>query len=383
MKKRALCLGLLVAAAATASGCAHLLSPYGYGRGYRPSPLARSPVIPMDPTAAARGRWDHVMRLPARAVVDVLAIDGSAYVGQLSGADGYAVRVMVNGIEEQIARTDVLRVDLVDLPGSEVGAVAKRAGAGALLGLGAAALIGGVIGGEAWPPPGALLRGGAAIGGVAGGEAALAARQGRLVYLAENQQPVAQWSGRPGNTRSSDEGPVHIVQSYSVDAWSAIESLPTGEMVHVVRTNGWRHRGRIVAVDDTAVRLDMDGAELRITRASVVRVEVVQPRENISQRQRPTRLAPGLGSTLAGAPIGSFGPSGFVAAPGTAPLIRMGLPMLPFGGAQPQILQIQIASNHLMPSPGGTPPSPMADLGPAPRPMRASICHGQAVRVRR
>ena len=188
MKKRAFFLGLLLAGAAT-SGCAQLLSPYGYGRGYRPYPVARPPVMPVDTTAAARGRWDQVMRLPAGAVIDVLTLDSSAYVGQLRGADGHTVRVMVNGIEEQIARGDVLRVDLVDLPGSEVGAVAKRATAGALLGLGAAALIGGVIGGEAWPPPGALLRGGAAIGGVAGGEAALVARQGRLVYLAENQSP--------------------------------------------------------------------------------------------------------------------------------------------------------------------------------------------------
>ena len=304
MKKRAFFLGLLFAAAAT-SGCAQLLSPYGYGRGYRPYPVARPPVMPVDTTAAARGRWDQVMRLPAGAVIDVLTLDSSAYVGQLRGADGHTVRVMVNGIEEQIARGDVLRVDLVDLPGSEVGAVAKRATAGALLGLGAAALIGGVIGGEAWPPPGALLRGGAAIGGVAGGEAALVARQGRLVYLAENQQSMPRSTVRSGRIGPGEEAaPAEIVQSYAVEAWLSIESLPLGEMVQVVRTNGWRHQGSLVAVDQTSMRLDIEGAELRITRASIVRVEVVHIRESVNRRRRQTRCHAAYPAvSLAGAPV--------------------------------------------------------------------------------
>jgi hypothetical protein len=379
MKKRAFFLGLLLAAAAT-SGCAQLLSPYGYGRGYRPYPVAGPPVMPVDTSAAARGRWDQVMRLPAGAVIDVLTRDSSAYVGQLRGTDGLTVRVMVNGIEEQIARGDVLRVDLVDLPGSEVGAVAKRATAGALLGLGAAALIGGVIGGEAWPPPGALLRGGAAIGGVAGGEAALVARQGRLVYLAENQQTMPRSTVRSGTIGPGEEAaPAEIVQSYAVEAWLSIESLPLGEVVEVVRTNGWRHRGSLVAVDQTSVRLDIEGAELRITRASIVRVEVVQVREPVNRRERQTRFMPRPNLSLAGAAVGTFGST---AAPGAASLVRMGLPMLPFGGAQPQILQFQVASNHLMPSPNGAPPPGVGGVGRSPRMMRAVVCHGQAVSLR-
>jgi hypothetical protein len=357
-----------------------LLSPHGYGRGYRPYPVARPPVMPVDTSAAARGRWDQVMRLPAGAVIDVLTRDSSAYVGQLRGTDGLTVRVMVNGIEEQIARGDVLRVDLVDLPGSEVGAVAKRATAGALLGLGAAALIGGVIGGEAWPPPGALLRGGAAIGGVAGGEAALVARQGRLVYLAENQQTMRRSTVRSGTIGPGEEAaPAEIVQSYAVEAWLSIESLPLGEVVEVVRTNGWRHRGSLVAVDQTSVRLDIEGAELRITRASIVRVEVVQVREPVNRRQRQTRFMPRPNFSLAGAAVGTFGS---IAAPGAASLVRMGLPMLPFGGAQPQILQFQVASNHLMPSPNGALPPGVGGVGRSPRMMRAVVCHGQAVSLR-
>ena len=62
--------------------------------------------------------------------------------------------------------------------------------------------------------------------------------------------------------------------------------------------------------------------------------------------------------------------------------VRMGLPMLPFGGAQPQILQFQVASNHLMPSPNGAPPPGVGGVGRSPRMMRAVVCHGQAVSLR-
>ena len=376
MKKPAFALGLIVIAVAS-SGCAQLLSPYGYGPTYRPYPIARPPVLPVDESAAARGRWDQVMRLPNAATIDVLTVDGAAYIGRLTGADGRALRLIVNGIEEEVPRADVLRLDLVDLPGSEVGAMAKRAAVGAALGVGAAALVAGVIGGPAWPPPGALLRGGAAIGGVGAGEAALAARRGRVVYLAENEQLVRRPIDRSGEVKS--EEPLAIIQSMTPEAWWAIESLPVGEMIQVVRTNGWRHRGRLIAVDGTSVRLDIDGAELRITRASIVRVEVVRIRERGPLRESQTRVVPRPRLSLAGASIGSFTPQGVVVAPGAAPLVRLGLPMLPFGGAQPQIFQFQVASNHLMPMSGG---GPLPSVAPAPRPMRAAICHGGGVKMR-
>ena len=175
-------------AAAGASGCSAVLGPYAGAYGRYPA-RHHAPVPYADPEAAARGRWDHVMRLKRGATIDVLTADGVGFVSQIAGADAYSLFVLVNGIEEQIRRADVVRVDLVDLPGNEVAAVAKRSAAGALLGLGAMALVGGVIGGPAWPPPGVMLRTGAAVGGVAGAEAELARRRGRLVYLAE-------WVGR-------------------------------------------------------------------------------------------------------------------------------------------------------------------------------------------
>ncbi len=167
-----------------ASGCAPYFAPYGGRLGYpMPRPYAS---FAADGGALARGRWDNVMRLPARARIDVLTWDGLTHVGDITFADGGSLRLMARGIEEQISRADIVRVDLIDLPGSEMGAVTKSAAGGALLGIAIVGLVTGVIGGEAWPPPAAALRAGAAYGAVAGGAAGLSARRGRIVYLAED-----------------------------------------------------------------------------------------------------------------------------------------------------------------------------------------------------
>ena len=174
----------ILTSAVLAAGCAPYLMPYGGRAGYampRPNVFA-----PQDTGAAVRGRWDNVMRLPASARIDALTWDGEAHVGAFSSADGSSLRILVGAIERQIPRAEIVRVDLTGLPGSEAGTVAKRAGGGALLGMGAIALVSVVIGGGAWPPPAAALRAGAAYGAVAGGHAALLDRQRRVVYLAES-----------------------------------------------------------------------------------------------------------------------------------------------------------------------------------------------------
>jgi hypothetical protein len=159
-------------------GCSALMYP-GSGL-YRPAPIApRSRVTPELPL----GRWDNVMRLPSQTIIDVLTRNGRATVGGFVDADEQYVRLQLADAEIPISRLDVVRIDLVALPGSTTRAVARRAAGGALLGVGIAALIGGVIGGEAWPPPGVLLRTGAAIGGAGGVESALAERRGRMIYL--------------------------------------------------------------------------------------------------------------------------------------------------------------------------------------------------------
>lgn len=171
---------VVVAAALVASGCAPFMYPPGQ-YGYTPPSRARAAYAPEPPPYE---RWDNVMRLPHAAMIDVLTRDGAANVGAFVGADIRSVRIIAGSQEREIDRAEVVRVDLVALPGSGVRAVARGAAGGALLGAGAMALFSGVIGGGLWPPPGVLLRAGAAGGGLAGGSAAAANRQPRLIYLA-------------------------------------------------------------------------------------------------------------------------------------------------------------------------------------------------------
>jgi hypothetical protein len=290
---------VIALAAFTTTGCSHL----GYPGLY--SPTRSRLVVPTRlPLPMPIGRWDNIMRLPRRSVVNVLSMNGEAFVGPVTSADGSAVRVLVGDVEEQIPRAEVLRVDLVDFPGSEAGAVAKQAGLGAALGVGAAAILAGVIGGPAWPPPGALVRGGAAIGGIAGGQAALAARQGRLIYLAEHQGSVRYSSVGP-NLPVEHEVPVRIARSYSGKEWNAIVSLFPGQIVRVVRTNGWWHQGALLAADDAALRLDVEGAELRVGRTLIVRVDVLEIPAPAAQRMDRQDPKPAL--AIAGGPADAPG----------------------------------------------------------------------------
>ena len=175
---------IVLLAALAMPGCSPAMYPmprgaFGAPGYYRP---LRETVEPVP-----RGRWDNVMRLPKGSTIDVLTVDGAANVGPIAGADIRTVRLFVGGTEVTIARLDVVRVDLVDVAGSDTAAVARKAARGALLGAGVVALVTGVIGREAWPPPGAALRGGAAIGAVSAAHDELARRGGRLIYLSAEQ----------------------------------------------------------------------------------------------------------------------------------------------------------------------------------------------------
>jgi hypothetical protein len=338
----------------------------------------------MDPYTAARGRWDSVMRLPPGAVIDVLTVDGRAHVGAFAGADGYRVNVLANGIEEQVPRAEIVRVDLVDLPGSEVAAAARRGVTGAALGVGVAALISGAIGGALWPPPGAMLRSGAAIGGAAGVESSLSARQKRVIYLAEDQRLLVRRQAEPGEPVRS-VAPAGPTESYPPDRWAAIVQLPADTSVAVVMTSGARHEGLLIAADDDAIRIDVGQAEVRIPRASVRRVEVFRPRPATSAGT----AAPPARRFFEDTAVDAVKTSVFFAiAQGTSgaasvPLVRLGLPTLPFGGAQAAVLRNQMPTMAAMPGPFGAPPPAMSQPVASVRPMRAAICHSQPVRVRR
>ena len=176
-------LTVIGAAALLASGCSPLMYPGAYSGpyGYAPPSRARAAYAPEPPPYE---RWDNVMRLPQGAVIDVLTRDGAANVGSFAGADIRSVRLLGDAQQRELERAEVVRVDLVSLPGSNVRSIARSAMGGALLGAGAAVLFSAVIGGDMWPPPGVLVRGGAAVGGLSAGSAAASGRQSRLIYLA-------------------------------------------------------------------------------------------------------------------------------------------------------------------------------------------------------
>jgi hypothetical protein len=164
------------------AGC----SPMLYS-GYTRPPL----TAPYGPSAAVGplpiGRWDNVMRLPHGSTIDVLTPDGRPNVGLVQMATASTVTIRIDDQEVEIDRVNVIRVDLVDFPGSEVQAAARSGARGALLGAGAMALVGFVVGGSAWPPPGALIRAGVVGGAVASVQSSMTARQGRMIYLAPEQ----------------------------------------------------------------------------------------------------------------------------------------------------------------------------------------------------
>jgi hypothetical protein len=194
---------VLVPLAMVAAGC----SPMVY-QGYRPTmPGTYAPAAFAQPPLPV-GRWDNVMRLAAASMIDVLTLDGTANVGPFVWADAQSLVIQRNGGDVRIPRTDIIRVDVVDAPGSEAKAVARNTLRGALLGAGASVLVSAVIGGPAWPPPGAWLRAGAAAGGVAGAQGALGARQPRMVYLAPSQAPSVYPYAPPNPSRQPVRQPL-------------------------------------------------------------------------------------------------------------------------------------------------------------------------------
>jgi hypothetical protein len=176
--------GLLLSGLAMLSaGCAPLLHSPLLGAPRTRAPFVGGPAaMASAPGALPFGRWDNVMRVPRMSVLDVLVTDGTAYVGPILSADAREARLLVDGSQVTVARADVVRVDLVRTAGAVSGV--RRVVRGAALGAGAAVLLGAVVGGDVWPPPGPLVRGGAAIGALTGMEAAELDRRGQILYIA-------------------------------------------------------------------------------------------------------------------------------------------------------------------------------------------------------
>lgn len=194
---------VIVAAAGLTAGCSPLMYSGPYGR-MAPPPYGhhyggRAQVV----EAVPMGRWDNVMRLPRASTIDVLTGDGAASIGLVAGSDAQSVRLLMQGVEVRIARADIVRIDLVDLAGSDTAAVARKAARGALVGVGVVGVITGVLGGELWPPPARAVRTGVALGALSGGQAEAIRRSPRMIYLAP--EPARRAAPPAGGGESKDE----------------------------------------------------------------------------------------------------------------------------------------------------------------------------------
>ena len=93
------------------------------------------------------------------------------------------------------------------------------------------------------------------------------------MYLAEDQgrAPVRFVPMRPDSLMG-----MRVARAYAAAEWTDLLGLPHGTPVRVVRATGARNVGRLIGVDEDAIRIEYEGAELRLARAAVVRVELLE-----------------------------------------------------------------------------------------------------------
>ena len=180
---------LLAIAISTTSACAPM---YGaYPRAYPPmaSRGIHAPHGPALQQAPPFGRWDQVMRLAVGTTVEVVTGDGQVRAGEKVAATIDRLDIAIESLQEQIARADVVRIDVLPAPGAEAGRVAARAAGRAAMaaaGMGAVAIL---LGGHGGVPTGRLLGAGAVGGAVYGTQEALNERGPRVIYLSPALRP--------------------------------------------------------------------------------------------------------------------------------------------------------------------------------------------------
>lgn len=180
---RAMLIALVVAAAASSS-CAPMLGAPMMGTArYGPPPRASALGGPPSPF----GRWDEVMGLRQNWIIEVLDSEGYSHTGRFVRASLRTLKYVTTGGEHEIAREDVIRVDLIQAENG-AGATVKEVGLGAAAGaVGtsvATALLPFLFSGKLFLPPPQVLAVGAVAGGVGAAERGREARRPRTIYLA-------------------------------------------------------------------------------------------------------------------------------------------------------------------------------------------------------
>lgn len=177
---------LVLLAVVGTTGCAPML--YGPGRMVPPhglfAPPARPAVGPGSPWASVVGRWDNVVGLNSNALVGIVTADGTLRAGRFVRAGSGFVRLLESGVEVELPRADVARLDLLkSAEPIDGGELVRDAARGAALTGGLMMAVPYLITGRVYVPPARFWAAGAVAGGVASYQLQRFGRAERTVYI--------------------------------------------------------------------------------------------------------------------------------------------------------------------------------------------------------
>lgn len=170
-----------VLAALSTGACAPLLHNPGFGY---PRPYAQRPAAVQQDIVT--GRWDRVIALAPGATLAVMTTDGDVHVGRFVKAGLQWLSVAVDGAPRELARADVMRIDLVSAPVERGGGdeVMRGAAVGAATMGGAMMVVPFLATGDVWVPPARFWGFGAALGAIGAVQKRKLEARDRTVYLA-------------------------------------------------------------------------------------------------------------------------------------------------------------------------------------------------------
>ena len=176
---------VVLIAALTTGACAPLMggaiAAGRYGRpmfGPPPPPAYQQPSL---------NRWDQVMSLRSNWIIEVLDAEGQSHNGRFIRASVKVLRFSTNAGEVELAKQDVVRVDLLDAQtsGGDAGTkVAVGAASGALVTGAGIALIPYLLTGKVIVPPARFFVAGAAMGAAGALQQQHHDRRPRTIYVA-------------------------------------------------------------------------------------------------------------------------------------------------------------------------------------------------------
>ena len=172
---------LVVVATLATTACAPLLYPPSHGFPQRRGHTAM--VRPPDPPI---GRWDNVVGLPAGVVLGIVTANGDVHTGSFVKAGMQWLRVAGGRGDIELARADVMRVEILGHAAGGINADAVVGGAakGAATVAGAMMLVPYLLTGDVWVPPARFWGLGAALGAAGAVQKGRLDAQSRTVYLA-------------------------------------------------------------------------------------------------------------------------------------------------------------------------------------------------------